>query len=110
MRKHSLSRADIVALQRTVRRKTHGELFSITVAPGETRPTLRYACIVSKKIARKAVDRNRIKRKCRAALEREGKTISKPLTVLVYAKAGAVHASSQEVLREIQSLLRKAGA
>ncbi|RJR12878.1 ribonuclease P protein component [Candidatus Parcubacteria bacterium] len=104
---HSLSRAEIVAFQRTVRKKVHGELFSVAVAHGAATPSLRYACVVSKKIARKAVERNRIKRLCRAALQKESKTIAKPLTVLLYAKGGAVHASSQEVSQEIQSLLRK---
>lgn len=63
-----------------------------------------YAVVVSKKVARLAVRRNRIKRRVRAALS----ALSLPPAFVVFPRASADHLSAKELRTELAVLVSKA--
>lgn len=101
-----LDRAEIEAILSQRPRRIHGALFSLVYAPVKPNETGKYACVVSKKVANKAVDRNRIRRRCYSVLRRNQDTIQPGLHVLLYAKKEACHSTFQSfetgLLRLIQ--------
>jgi ribonuclease P protein component len=64
------------------------------------------ACVVSKKAAPKAHDRNRIKRRCRSILAKL--MPGERLVFVVYAKKGAAAASFSDTEADIRSLVARA--
>jgi len=71
-------------------------------------PKEGYATLVSKKIARGAVDRNRIRRRIYAVLRSLVVQIKKPTNIIISAKPGALKISFLEQEKEITQLLRTA--
>lgn len=65
-RKHRATSGDLEKMGRGKAIRTKHILFSYTPAPVGTKSKI--ACSVAKKVAKLAVDRNRLKRQCRAAL------------------------------------------
>jgi ribonuclease P protein component len=88
-------------------KRLHGRLFSLLVAPvpGDN---AKCACVVSKKAAAKAVDRNKIKRRCRAVLAKRVADVKKPVALVLYAKREAKDATFSEIERDISTLLVRA--
>ena len=103
-KKYRLFRADFQHM-RTFKR-IPGEYFSLSYGELPNRPFPGAACVVSSKAASRAVDRNRIKRRARAALAVYVKTSSRP-TVVLYAKKGAAQAFFAEIQKDIENLLSK---
>ena len=83
-----------------------GQYFSLSYGNLPNRPFPGAACIVSSKAASRAVDRNRIKRRSRAALAVYVKASPRP-TVVLYAKKGATEASFADIQKDIERLLCK---
>ena len=100
-----LSRVDF-AKTRSFRR-IQGAFFSYSygVIPGRT--TKGGACVVSKKVARRAVDRNRIRRQVRGPLIFVLSTLPSPLVIICQSKKGVLTARSAEINAEIASLSHK---
>lgn len=65
---------------------------------------LRVAVVVSKKVDKRAVIRNKIKRKILAAVRKEIET-SAPINLVFYAKQGA--ASVENLENEVQDAIKK---
>ena len=103
-KKYRLSRADFQNMRSF--RRVLGEYFSLSYGELPNRPFPGAACVVSAKAAARAVDRNRIKRRCRAALSEYLKTNPRP-TVVLYAKKGAAKASFADIQKDIERLLSK---
>ena len=95
---YRLTVADLQSFRPT--RRIHGTYFSLAVAPG---PVVKAAFVVSKKVAPLAVTRNRIKRRCRAALSPLIATLA-PAHYVFYAKKEAVSASFPELKNDIAKL------
>ncbi|HTR18529.1 MAG TPA: ribonuclease P protein component [Candidatus Paceibacterota bacterium] len=87
-------------------KRFHGRLFSLLLVP-IAGSSAKCACVVSKKSARKAVERNTIKRRCRSILSKRMPSVKTPLALLFYAKPGARDATFSEVERDIESLLAR---
>jgi len=103
-----MSRADVVRLERTKGRRLHGALFSLTAAPLPSgQRTSRWTCVVSKKVASKAVERNRIKRRCREAARAHVRDVPAPLALLFRAKKEAAGATFADVGRDVHALVEK---
>ena len=68
----------------------------------------RFGVVVSKKIDKSAVGRNKIKRRIRSAIEKFLPGINDSWEVLVIARAGAREKSEEEIRAEISELLTKA--
>ncbi len=87
-------------------KRLHGSLFSLSYAPIEGN-CAKIATVVSKKVARSAVDRNMIKRRSRAALGKVVPTASLPYALVFHAKKGAGEASFVRIREDIESLVAK---
>jgi ribonuclease P protein component len=100
--KHRLTGAEM----RTTRpaRRAGGVLFSVSITPGGK--AARFGVVVSKKIAAKAVDRNLIKRRYRAALQKHVQRIPPGRYVFV-AKRECASASAADMERDIAALVRR---
>jgi ribonuclease P protein component len=99
---YRLSRADFLELSPFI--KEQGKLFVLAVSKSpDTKP--RFACVVSKKTARKAHERNQIKRRFRAALREVG--LKGPFAFVFTAKRSAFGADYGAVLQDVHSLIVK---
>lgn len=67
-----------------------------------------YAVVVPKKVAKRAVDRNRIKRQVTGILEDLLKGHSTNTSVVVMVKKELLDAKRAEILADLQSVLKKA--
>lgn len=102
-RKYALTNREI----RTVRptRRIHGALFSVAVLPLPS-SAAKVAVVVSKKISAKAVERNKIQRRARAALRSVLPQLP-PAGYLFTAKREARTAEYEDVARDIAQLAHK---
>ena len=88
-------------------KRLQGALFSLLYAPLSGRSS-RAAVVVSKKVAAKAVVRNTLKRRARAALQKTLPSLKRPLTLVFQAKQGAAGAPSGAITRDIEALIERA--
>ena len=102
--KYRLSRADF-GYTRAFKR-LHGVLFNVSYGRIPSREGPGGACIVSTKVSKSAVVRNRIKRRARAALVLLLEK-SPAIVVLCHAKSGAAQATAGEIHAELEGLLAK---
>jgi ribonuclease P protein component len=108
-KKYRLSRADFIALPRANSRRLHGAYFSLTVTPLSPESGVKTACVVSKKTAARAADRNKIERRCRESLRPILARINTPAALIFYGKREAVQASFGDIQKDINALLERSG-
>lgn len=108
-RKRSLARTDFLRLAGARARRFHGALFSLSVSglPSGVRGP-KYACVVSKKVSPKAVERNLLKRWCREAVRTLVLQRVEPLALIFYAKREARGATFADIRKDTTSLLERA--
>ena len=100
-KKHRLTGAQIRSIRSS--RRIHGTYLSLALSPA-TGTLAVCACVVSKKVALSAVVRNRIKRRCRAALQsRIGKLPAG--AYIFHAKRDAAHATYADITADIVRIL-----
>jgi ribonuclease P protein component len=99
-KKNRLTGAEIRKARPT--RRVSGALFSLSVSPGGA--GVRFACVVSKKVSMKAVVRNLVKRRSRAAwLKVAGRV---PAGVyLLHAKRESASALYADIEKDIKGLV-----
>lgn len=68
----------------------------------------RLAIVVSAKSAKKAVDRNRFRRRAKEVFKKTEKNLKTGLDLVLIAGPAAVHCSYQEIEQAIVALLKKA--
>lgn len=102
-KKNRLTGAEIRELRSP--RRLHGGFFSVSISASRT-GSAQFACVVSKKVAMKAVTRNLIRRRCRAVLEKSAQ-LTPPGVYLFLAKKDAAKATYQELAHDIEALLRE---
>ncbi len=102
-----LSRNDFKQFSRTSRRIA-GRYFTLVVSFGATGSGPKAACVVTKKIAARAVDRNLIKRRARAALHKALCDVKDPLMLAFYAKKEARDAPFPSISEDVQNLIMRA--
>lgn len=83
-------------------RRFSGTFFSLAVAPSRDGKT-RFACVVSKKVSPKAVVRNTVKRRARAAANEAARGAS-PVTLVLTAKHPAASAGYSDIKADIGAL------
>lgn len=98
---YRLTVADLKAFR--PERRFSGAHFSLAIA---TAPRTGAACVVSKKVASRAVDRNKIKRRVKAALVPLLPSLPHASYVF-YAKAGAAAIDFAEAQRDIEKLVAR---
>jgi ribonuclease P protein component len=104
---YRLSRNDFTRMRGF--KRVHGTLFSLSFGTLPERSVPGAACVVSAKVAPRAVARNRIKRRVRAILGPLMSNLPSPLILVLIAKKPAADASPAESREEVILLLRKAG-
>ncbi|PJE70179.1 ribonuclease P protein component [Candidatus Shapirobacteria bacterium CG10_big_fil_rev_8_21_14_0_10_48_15] len=83
--------------------------FSLLLGPPNRRAgSAQFAFVVSKKIDRRAVSRNRVKRLLAASVQPLLPQIKPSLTVVFLAKKDIVTASQKELAQEIEAIFQKA--
>lgn len=84
-------------------RRIHGGYFSLSIS-ASTADAARFACVVSKKVAMRAVDRNLLKRRCREIVAKHLSGLPSG-SYLLYAKKGAPAAAYKDLERDIMHML-----
>lgn len=82
----------------------------LSYAAGTPAPNSHFCIIISTKISKKAVVRNRAKRQISAVLEKILPNLKKPLDAVVLTKPAITVADFSQIEAEIKQLLAKAGA
>ena len=103
-KKYRLTGEEIRALKG---KRIAGKYFSLLVAPA-TATFPKCACVASKKVSLKAVERNTIKRRCRSVLQKSLSRVASPLSLVFYAKREALDASFSEIREDIDALIARA--
>lgn len=103
----SLTRSDFSALRAAGTRRMHGNYFSLVTAPLQGAAAARFGCVVSKKVAARAVDRNKIKRLCRECARSAVQGAPAPYAYVLYAKKEALKATRAEISADIESLFAR---
>lgn len=88
-------------------RSFHGDGISIRVAPNQVGES-RFAFVVSAKVSKKAVVRNRLRRRMREAVRKMLGGVVKGRDIVVMTKPQAAELTFDEVSRTLESLLKKA--
>jgi len=68
----------------------------------------RFAVVVSSAISKKAVERNKLKRKIKDIIYRELTLFKKNFAIIIYVKKGCLGASYQDLKKEVVLLFKKA--
>ena len=79
--------------------------FGAIVYNREDKTPSRFGFIVSKKVSRKAVDRNKAKRKLRNVISEQLENIDYGFDLLILAKKGALSQNFEGVKKEMNSIL-----
>jgi ribonuclease P protein component len=87
-------------------RRLSGTYFSLGVARSAH---AQVACVVSKKVAMHATDRNKVKRRARAVISARLATLL-PLQYVFYAKKGAAQALFSEIQEDLVALIKRTSA
>ena len=96
--------------ERGIRRYSpHLTLIALQIKSGEiaSQPTM-VGISISKKVSKKAVIRNRIKRQIKAAVASKLKEISPGWKAIIVVKPKAIECKYEHFLRELEELLKKA--
>lgn len=106
--RYRLSHADLASLRFKAGKRLHGALFSLLVAPLPDGSGPKMACVVSKKVSLRAIDRNAVDRRLREALRPLMAGLDASAAYVFYAKSAARGAPFADVKREAMSLLERA--
>ncbi|MEK7106935.1 MAG: ribonuclease P protein component [Patescibacteria group bacterium] len=111
-RKYTLSHADFVRAEKAKFRRERGELFilSFGALDGQKTAETKASCVVSKKTAARAVDRNSIKRRWREAMRECLSSAPSPCVLIFYAMRPAKGASFAEIKKDVAALVARAAA
>ena len=102
-----LTRKDFVALVRAPKERREGAYCTLVVSRLPLQKSTRYACVVSAKSVPRAVDRNRLKRRCRAVLRALRSTLA-PCVYVVYLRREARSSSYRELSQDVETLISRA--
>lgn len=90
-------------------RSIHSKNISVSILKGSEIEDSRFAFVVSKKVAKKAVNRNLMKRRGYSVLKNLSKEIKKGFLVVFFFKKGSESLTFKEIEDEIATLLKKTG-
>jgi ribonuclease P protein component len=82
-------------------------LFGVSLLKREDKKPSRFGFIVSNKISKDAVHRNRVKRALREAVRQSATHIKKGYDVIFLAKTKIVRKSTEEIMREVKVSLKQ---
>lgn len=85
------------------------ENFAIAVVARGDQDASRFGFVVSKKISKQAVQRNRIERALNEAVRYELPYLKRGYDVVFLAKKAILRKSTDEIMREVKQFLKKVG-
>src|SRR3989344_1396030 len=88
------------------KKRVSNEFFKIAVWQKKEGLETKFACVVSKKVARRAVERNKLKRRCREITSRYLSSIATPCSIVIYPKKYALMATFDELRQAFDSIAR----
>ncbi|MEK7134186.1 MAG: ribonuclease P protein component [Patescibacteria group bacterium] len=106
--KRRISKAEFQSHARSGARR-NGKYFSITIVFGKAGTPTKCAVVVSGKISKKAVVRNKVKRRAYEALAQHTPKIKKGLLAVFYARPEAKGATFREIADDIKNTMKTAG-
>jgi ribonuclease P protein component len=109
-KKQRITRADFSSLTEKRPQRSFGLYWTLSTSPlpSSTQSTLPcFACVVSKKVAAHAVDRNRIKRHCREIFRTVPEAKLATSSYIFYAKKEARDATHSQHLADITRLIEQ---
>ena len=101
-----MSRVDVEQVLKNRAYRVRSILYSALIYPLPSSQSTRFTSVVSKKITRHAVDRNRIKRRTREAV-RSVEWSQKPHLVILYPTQAVAKISFEEIVADLQALVKK---
>jgi ribonuclease P protein component len=81
------------------------ENFGAQVLRKEKNDTSRFAFVVSTKISKHSIQRNRIKRAMREAVRHRLDSVGKGYDIVFLPKTGIIRKSTEEIMQEVQKLI-----
>jgi len=103
--KFRLTRADFKLFSSQKMRRVRSLFFMVVIAPLPIESVPKVACVVSKKVSRKATDRNRVKRQCRATLVPLISQVNQSVALAFYANPASNKATFEQLSKDINSFL-----
>ncbi|MBI5003798.1 ribonuclease P protein component [Candidatus Kaiserbacteria bacterium] len=107
--KFRLTRADFKLFSSQKTRRVRGVFFTLSIFPLPVDTPPKAACIVSKKVSRKAVDRNLIKRRFRAVLQGLMPQVKQPLALAFYTNSSSTKATFEQLSEDVAQVLKVNG-
>lgn len=107
--KFRLTRADFKLFSSQKTRRVRGVYFTLSIFPLPADTAPKAACIVSKKVARKATERNRIKRRYRAILQTLMPQVKQPLALAFYTNSACLKATFEQLSEDVTTVLKMNG-
>lgn len=102
-KRNRLSRNELAHCMKQKTFRSEGQYVMLRIGPPTTE-VFQAACIVSKKVAKRAVGRNRIRRRCYRAVKEIFSSMS-PVAVIITAKKGIEQVSYTDLVQEIKNLV-----
>ncbi len=101
-KKNRLSKKDFSLISK--KKIIRGSFFDISIIEKEGLPSFKVSCVVSKKTAKRAVDRNKMKRKI-YNLFMEHKNELKPNFYIIYPKREVLYTKYDNLNSELKNIL-----
>ena len=106
--KFRLKRADFKLFLGQKAHRTRGAFFTVSVVSAPSGSGTKAGCVVSKKTARHATDRNRIKRICREVVRAILNKIEEPVVFVLHAHPASISATHEDLSGDIKQVLQSA--
>lgn len=84
----------------------HGSLFSLRFSRNPEKSTY-FSVVVAKKVAKTAVSRNKIRRRCYSILKKVQESLNNYYFIILFAKKGVEKVSFADVKADIEKLATK---
>ncbi|MEJ2441342.1 MAG: ribonuclease P protein component [Patescibacteria group bacterium] len=108
-KRHRLTKKNLLEKVKTEGDLYQADSFGMVVLKQEKTGPSRFAFIVSTKISKKAVDRNKITRRLREAVKERLANILNGYDVVFLAKRKIMDKNNSEIVKEMNRILREAG-
>lgn len=108
--RHRITHSEHDIAQKIGLKRARGLFASLSYSKKPIFSGVKMSVVVSKKVARRAVDRNYIKRKYRAILDQivknNGTLLKEPILIIIYPNQSCISATFDEIQNDIIKLLR----
>ncbi len=108
-KEHRLSNEHDFGIVKTRGRSFFGKLFSVRILVHKSKRPARFGFVVSTKVSRRAVDRNKMKRMLREIVRKHLEDFSFGFDCVIFVKKSMIEASLFQVESEMMNIFERAG-